>query len=127
MGKKMTAYIALLHADGTEPDKASGYQRVCIGEVDAIDIPTVLQGRQIVFPDVTAPGYGYIAAITVSDWEKAGAALWVWPLPEPMDVHKGVVPVIHNGKLYRGMEVQAKAVVRSADLCGAGIGGANVS
>lgn len=120
MSKKLTAYISLLRADGSEPEAASGYARACLGQVNLFDIPVLLQGRQIQFPDVQPPGYGHIAAIAVSDWETAGAALWVWPLPEPLDVHPGVTPVIFDGKLYRGVEVKARVVLKSADLCSAG-------
>lgn len=116
----INAYIVLLRADGTEPDAASGYRRICIGEVDMIAVPQLLQDRQISFPDVTAPGYGEIAAIAVSDRETKGPALWVWPLPEVLDVHEGVIPVICKGKLYRGVTAQVKTIVRSAGLCNAG-------
>ena len=116
----VNAYIALLRADGTEPEAASGYRRSCLGEVDSIEIPQLLENRQIPFPDVTEPGYGEIVAVAVSDREERGQALWVWPLPEPVDVHPGVTPVIYNGKLYRGVAVQAKVVTQSADLCAAG-------
>ena len=117
MENKFTAYIALLRCDGTEPDKASGYERACIGEVDMIDVPTLLQERQILFPDVMAPGYGEIAAVAVSDRKTAGTALWVWPLPETVNVHENVVPVIFKGKLLRGVETQARVKLKFVNCC----------
>lgn len=120
MSKKITAYISLLRADGSEPEISSGYVRSCLGEVDLLEIPVLLRNRQIPFPDVLPPGYGHIVGIAVTDQETEGETLWVWPLPEPMDVHPGVTPVIFDGKLYRGVEVKAQIVLRSSDLCGAG-------
>ena len=123
MPKKITAYISLLCADGSEPPAASGYARACIGEVDTIDIPTLLQERKTLVPKATAPGSGKIAAMAVSDRPKAGEALWVWPLPEPLDCHEGVTPFLYDGQLYRGVEMEAKINVRSADMIKAMGGG----
>ena len=120
MSKKITAYISLLRADGSEPEISSGYARSCLGEVDLLEIPVLLRNRQIPFPDVLPPGYGDIVAIAVYDQETEGEALWIWPLPAPMDVHAGVTPVIMDGTLYRGVEVKAQVILRTSDLCGAG-------
>lgn len=122
MSKKITAYISLLRADGSEPEISSGYARACIGEVDLLEIPVLLRNRQIPFPDVLPPGYGNIASIAVTDQETEGEALWIWPLPEPLDVHPGVTPVIFDGKLYRGVEVKAQIMLKSADMCSTGGG-----
>lgn len=110
-------YIGLLRHDGTEPPRESGYRRVPVSDV----VPgSVLSGRQIVFPDVTAPGYGVIALIGAYADEEAQEPLGVWVIPEALDVHEGVVPVIHNGVLYRGVEVQARVELGSMDLCRTG-------
>lgn len=111
-------YIGLLRHDGTEPPREAGYRRVPV--TDAVRLAAVLNCRQIVFPDVTAPGYGVIAQIAAYADEEAQEPLGVWVLPEALDVHEGVVPVIYDGKLYRGMEVQARVGLGSVDLCGTG-------
>lgn len=110
-------HIGLLRHDGTEPSKESGYRRIPVQRPEDGDI---LSGRQIVFPDVTAPGYGVIAKAAAYADESAPMHLAAWELPMALDVHEGVVPVIHDGTLYRGVEVQAKVELSSADLCRTG-------
>lgn len=110
-------HIGLLRHDGTEPPKESGYRRIPVQRPEDGDI---LSGRQIVFPDVTAPGYGVIAMAASYEDEKDREPLGIQLFPEALDVHEGVVPVIHDGTLYRGVEVQAKVELSSADLCGTG-------
>ena len=117
----INAYIGLLRSDGTEPDKASGYRRTCIGEISrATAVPTLLLEYQVVFPDVTAPGYGVIAAAALYDREEGGEPLYAWNLPEALDVHQGVVPVIHKGRLWRGVEAKATVCVRPNAQSGIG-------
>lgn len=111
-------YLALLRSDGTEPEPASGYRRVSIGDQDIVSKPDIFGGRQIAFPDVQEPGYGKISAVAVCDRETGGRILRSWNFPAPQDCHAGVVPVIHNGQLYRGMEVQAVVKLNSSDLVG---------
>ena len=111
-------YVALLRADGTEPDPASGYCRIPVGMFDIVSKPAVFGGKQIAFPDVLEPGYGVISAMAVCDNLTGGIILHKWNIPNPQDCHAGVVPVIYNGHLYRGMEVQAKVNLNSADLVG---------
>lgn len=103
-------YIGLLRHDGTEPPRESGYRR----------IPVKTPARQVVFPEVTAPGYGVIAQLAVYADETAMEPLDVLTFPVALDVHEGVVPVIQNGVLYRGVEVQATVELCSADLCRTG-------
>ena len=110
-------YIGLLRHDGTEPPRETGYRRI---SVPGAKLPDVLPGRQIVFPDVTAPGYGVIAKAAAYVDESAPMHLAAWDLPMAVDVHEGVVPVIHNGTLYRGVEVQATVELSSTDICGTG-------
>lgn len=116
----MTVYIGLLRPDGTEPDAASGYKRVCIGEADLRDPSEILRTRQIVFPDTETPGYGVISHVAVYCGETDSPAVVSYRLPEAMDVHQDVTPVIYQGRLYRGVAVQAKAVMQSRDRCRAG-------
>lgn len=112
-------YIALFGTDGTEPDKASGYHRIAV-DVAPEDAPKLLQSRQIVFPDVTAPGYGMVAAVAAYAAESGGNALCIRKFPEPLEVHAGVVPVIHNGRLYRGVDVKARVMTQPSAQCLAG-------
>lgn len=108
-------YIGLLRHDGTEPPRESGYRRI---PVQVPENERILPGRQIVFPDVTAPGYGVIAMAAAYEDEEDREPLGVQLFPEALDVHEGVVPVIYNGTLYRGVEVQAQVTMQSADMCG---------
>lgn len=111
-------YIALLRADGTEPDPASGYCRVSIGVYDIVSKPDIFGGRQIAFPEAKDPGYGSVYSVAVCDRPEGGKYLRTWNFPAAQDCHAGVVPVIHNGRLYCGMEVQAVVKMRSADFIG---------
>ena len=114
------AYIGLLRADGTEPDKASGYRRVMAEAEEGTILASLLETQQIVFPDVTAPGYGVICAAALYDREEAGEALCLWKFPEAVDVHQGVVPVIHKGRLWRGVETRATITVKPGVRSAAG-------
>ena len=115
----MCSYIGLLRADGTEPPEKSGYARAALGEVDIWDIPTIPSQRQIVFPEVRDPGYGVITAYVLFNCPEVDAPpLYIWPLPEPVNVHMGTVPVIHNGPLLLGVDVTANIVIQSAELGG---------
>lgn len=113
------AYIGLLRSDGTEPDKASGYRRVAV-EDKWEDSLCLVKGSQIVFPDVTAPGYGVISTAAVYEQNEGGEPVFTYPLPEALDVHQGVVPVIHKGKLWRGVETRATVTVKPGILSAAG-------
>lgn len=116
------AYIGLLRADGTEPDKASGYRRVMAEAEEGATLATLLGSQQIVFPDVTAPGYGVICAAALYDREEAGEALCLWKFPEAVDVHQGIVPVIHKSRLWRGVETQVKVNIKpSASFSARGV------
>lgn len=115
----INTYIGLLRADGTEPDKASGYRRTYIGKTEE-ELPGILAERQVVFPDVTAPGYGIIAAAALYDREEGGDPMDTWQFPEALDVHEGVVPVIHKGRLWRGVEAKATVCVRPNAQSGIG-------
>lgn len=109
-------YVGLLRADGTEPDSSSGYKRTIVqGTPETVS--QLLQTGQIVFPDVTEPGYGEVVAVAAWHREFAGVPICAWPLPESVTVHAGVVPVIHKGKLLMGVDVKARCVVQPAAQC----------
>lgn len=112
------AYVALVGADGSEPDPRSGYARACVGEISADQLDQIPAMHQIEFPDVTAPGYPAINAFAVYDQPSGGMRLKLWQLPQSVQVNVGEVPVIHHGKLLRGVAVQAKIVSQMMDKCG---------
>lgn len=112
--RKIPIYVGLL-VSGKEPPAESGYSRVRLYDVDILDVPTLLKDRQIVFPDVTAPGYGPVTDICAFD--EGGELLYTWQLPEPVDVHERVVPAILDGRLVRGMDVSAQVIASLKDAC----------
>lgn len=52
-------------------------------------------------------GYGMVTHIALYDEADGGAPLKTIELPEPVDVHAGVIPIIHEGRLLRGVDVTA--------------------
>lgn len=118
--EKITAYIALLRADGTEPDKASGYTRSCIGEVEPG--PGFPADLVVPFPDVLPPGYREVTHWAMYDRPSGGIPLYTWPLPGPTTIHEGVVPVLKGGKLWKGVDVKARVIVKRSALCRSGGG-----
>lgn len=79
----------------TEPDPSTGYARV---EGDL--------SQTIVFP----PSRGYGAITHIGVFGENGGLVNRLPLPEPVDCHDGVIPFIHEGRLFRGVDVTAKVV-----------------
>lgn len=112
-------YVGLLRADGTEPESSSGYKRTIV-QGTSETVAQLLQNGQIVFPDVTDPGYGEIVCVAAWKREYGGVSIAAWPLPEPVTVHAGVVPVIHKGKLLMGVDVKARCIVKHGEQCKTG-------
>ena len=98
------AYIGLLRCDGTEPPSGSGYARADPGDIG---------NQEIVFPAVNAPGYGVVTDYGLFERPYGGAPLRTWSLSEPVNVHPGTVPVIHNGRLLLGVDVTAQIAAQS--------------
>lgn len=111
----VNGYIGLLGNDLTEPPKESGYKRVPSGDVNLLENTDFLKGRQFVFPEVTSPGYGQIFCAALYDAEKDGNILYIWPLPQSVDVHEGVIPGLINGQLLRGIDVSSEVIVKLAE------------
>lgn len=111
-------YVALVCADGTEPDPSSGYARTAVGEFSADQLDQIPMMQQIVFPDVLAPGYRPVTAIAAFDDPKDGTQLKVWQLPQSVQLNVGEVPVIHHGRLLRGVGVGVRVVSKMRDNCG---------
>lgn len=103
-------YIGLLNTGLTEPPVETGYKRISAGRVNLWEAQSLLEGKQFVFPDVAAPGYGHIFCIGLFDAEQNGNLLYFWPLKESVDVHTGVTPGIVNGQLLRGIDVSAQVI-----------------
>lgn len=113
--KTVKAFAALLCADGAEPDSCTGYTRVYIGEIYDHQLDQIPMMDQIVFPDVLKPGYRPVSAFAVYDRQKDGMQMKVWQLPESVCVNAGEIPVMHHGKLLRGVEIQAQIISQSVD------------
>lgn len=111
-------YIALLRPDGTEPPPETGYRRIPVGICDMVSAIDVFNGHNIAFPDVKDPGYGVIDAMAVFERKVGGNIVASYTFPNAWDCYEGVVPVIHKGQLYRGVEIQATVNMKSADMCG---------
>lgn len=111
-------YVALVCADGTEPDPSSGYARTAVGEFSEDQLDQIPNMHQIEFPDVSEPGYQPISAFAAYDQPQGGMRLKLWQLPKCVQVNVGEVPVVHHGKLLRGVAVQAKIVSQMMDKCG---------
>lgn len=118
--KKFCFYVGLLRSDETEPPQESGYARALLKDVPWAKISDIPWDRDIVFPDVTAPGYGEVVYMALYQQPTGGKPLWVWPLPAAVNAHEGTVPVIHEGRLYLGVDVKARIILNSSDMCGAG-------
>lgn len=108
--RKFEGYIGLLGVGLEEPLPATGYKRTAAGAFDIWQAPNLLRGRQFVFPEVKAPGYGFIFCIGLFNAPTGGELLYTWDLPEKVDMHEGVVPGIIDGRLIRGVDVSAQVI-----------------
>ena len=117
--RKITAYMALRRADGSEPHEAPSYRRVYIDDVTLPEVPLIPYNRQIAFDDVAEPGYGTITHYCLFDCPTGGEPLWVWPINSPMNAKEGTVPLVHYGKFLLGVDVSASVAVSLQDTCAA--------
>ena len=82
---------------------------------------TVDGGSFVLHTKDTNPGYGMIHSIAAWDREFGGKLLHTWPMESALNVHSGVVPVIHNGRLWRGVDAKVEKVkVNQSAVAGAG-------
>lgn len=93
-------YIGLL-IGSNEPSPSTGYARV---EGDL--------GQNVAFP--LSEGYGMVTHIALYDSADADRPVDTIALPEPVDVHAGVIPLVHNGQLFRGLDVTGHVTIRAA-------------
>lgn len=109
--RKVMAYMALRHADGSEPSQHSGYERVLVGELSLADVATIPHTYQIVFNDAVGEGYGMIADYCLFNCPTGGEPLRIWPLYKPVNAHAGTIPFIRQGALLLGVDVSASTIV----------------
>lgn len=113
--KKIPAWLGLLQAGCVEPDSTAGYARVYMGEIDLWSIPFALQDQQFVFNEVQHPGYGTVHMLGMYSAPEYGDLLYIWDLPEAVQLHEGVVPGVLDGKLVRGMDVSAHVLMQLSE------------
>jgi hypothetical protein len=111
----MLLYVGLLREDGTEPPSDSGYIRPYTAEFDLI--PELNEFREFLFPAAVNPGYGLISSVGLFDVPEGGEPLKTWALPELVNVHEGVTPFLHGGKLMRGIEMSVRSLTFTKDVC----------
>lgn len=87
-------YVGLL-IGSKEPPYSKGYARVC-GDFE----------QTLTFP--VSSGYGLVTSIALFENEIGGVPTKVVELPQPVDCHDGVIPIIHNRQLLRGLDVTAQ-------------------
>lgn len=109
----MNYYVGLLTKGHVEPDAVTGYARVC---VEGEKVPE-FDDLSVLFREASAPGYGDVTHIAIFDADGGDAPIIVRELPEPVNVHEGVVPIITAGKLLRGLAVSATVQLTAAGDC----------
>lgn len=115
--REFNAYVGLRNSAGSEPNSDSGYKRVHLGKILYLTNPLSLFNIPAEFPQVQAPGYGIISEVAIYDRAEGGEPLWLFTQPEALDFHEDTIPIIQNGKLYRGVDVSAAVVVSLQDNC----------
>lgn len=113
--RNIDTYTALIYADGTEPAAETGYARAASGKTDAFHLHEVPYRNTIVFPEIREPGCGLVAGYAIYNSRVGGDLLYLWYFDTPVNVHAGTVPVIHNGKLFLGVDVSANINIISAN------------
>lgn len=93
-------YIGLL-IGCNEPSSSSGYCRM-EGDFNGM----------VAFP--VSAGYGEITHIALFDAAEGGVPVETIELPEPVDCHKGVIPIVNCGRLLRGLDVTAQIKLKAA-------------
>lgn len=111
----MLLYVGLLKEDGTEPPSGSGYIRPHTTEFD--HVPELTEFREFLFPAAVNTGYGLISSVGLYDSPDGGEPLKTLSLPGLVDVHEGVTPFLHEGKLLRGVEMSVRSLTFTKDAC----------
>lgn len=93
-------YVGLLNGS-MEPDSSTGYMRI---ESDL--------NCTVFFP--VSKGYGVITKIGLYEDKTGREPIETINLPEPVDIHEGVVPIVHSRKLLRGLDVTAKILASTS-------------
>lgn len=100
----METYIGLLTTAGSEPSPETGYTRVKGDPNDTVE-----------FPQTT--GFGEVTRIALFEAAEGGEPVEVIALPSPVNCHNGVVPFVHERRLYRGLPVEAKVICGTSSKC----------
>lgn len=97
----MAKYYVGLSVNGKEPDVSTSYARVGVESIET---------APAIFPPITAD-CGDVTAIVVYD--ETEEVIRTIELAEPVNVHAGVIPIVQNGKLFRGLDVTAQISLKS--------------
>lgn len=96
-------YIGLL-IGSAEPAVDTGYNRA---EGSLAEI--------VAFPTAQAE-YGYITAIAVYDTAEGGEPLEIVELAEPVHITAGIIPIVRDRVLLRGVDVTAHVKINAKEL-----------
>lgn len=107
--------MGLLQSDGKEPKESTGYRRADLGTIPLSKIQELPMAHQIVFPDALE-SYT-VTAMACFCQELSNDPLKIWQLPQSIRINPGEVPVIHHGRLLRGVDVQAVSVSLCRNDC----------
>lgn len=99
----MSNYIGLL-IGSAEPDNGLGYSRA-EGTFD----------ETIVFPTAQTD-YGLITALALYDSPEGGEPIEIVELPKPVDIGQGIIPIVRDKALLRGVDVTARVTVHANEL-----------
>ena len=96
-------YIGLL-IGSAEPAAATGYTRAEGSLAETVAFPTA------------QAEYGYITAIAVYDNAEGGEPLETVELAEPVHITEGIIPIVRDRALLRGVDVTAHVKINAKEL-----------
>lgn len=97
------SYIGLL-IGSAEPAASTGYTRAEGSLAETVAFPTA------------QAEYGYITAIAVYDTAEGGEPLEIVELAEPVHITAGIIPVVRDRALLRGVDVTARVKMNAKEL-----------
>lgn len=96
-------YIGLL-IGSAEPAVDTGYTRAEGSLAETVAFPTA------------QAEYGYITAIAVYDTAEGGEPLEIVELAEPVHITAGIIPIVRDRALLRGVDVTAHVKINAKEL-----------
>ena len=96
-------YIGLL-IGSAEPTATTGYTRAEGSLAETVAFPTA------------QAEYGYITAIAVYDNVEGGEPLEIVELAEPVHITAGIIPIVRDRALLRGVDVTAHVKINAKEL-----------